>query len=216
MNNELRSAVPQRQIRAVFDNETITVYQAYSPLIAKPALHKGTFGSNFKMSRMTWIKPSFLWMMYRCGWATKAGQEVVLAIKITRQGFEEALSMSCLSHFDSQVHENYEQWQQLKERSPVRIQWDPERDINLAPLPWRSLQVGLGPAVVANYVNDWIVDVRDVTHLATRIASGSAAASELLPREKRYPLQPALAEQINASSYPIATGLARAYGLGSS
>jgi hypothetical protein len=37
---------------------------------------------------MTWIKPSFLWMMYRCGWATKPGQERVLAIQITREGFE--------------------------------------------------------------------------------------------------------------------------------
>lgn len=199
MSQDLQLTVPQRQIRAVFDDDTITVYQAYSPSIAKPALEKGTFGKNFKMGRMTWIKPSFLWMMYRCGWASKPGQEVVLAIKVTRQGFEEALSMSCLSHFDGQVYDSYEQWQQLKERSPVRIQWDPERDISLEPLPWRSLQVGLGPAVVANYVNDWIVAIEDITHLVTRIASDSGAASELLPVEKPYPLRPVLAARINAS-----------------
>jgi len=40
---------------------------------------------------MTWIKPSFLWMMYRSGWATKPGQEHILATQITRDGFEWAL-----------------------------------------------------------------------------------------------------------------------------
>ena len=40
---------------------------------------------------MTWIKPSFLWMMYRCGWGLKEGQETVLAVEITREGFEWAL-----------------------------------------------------------------------------------------------------------------------------
>ncbi|WP_209018579.1 DUF4291 family protein [Endobacterium cereale] len=32
------------------------------------ALDKGKFGPpTFSLNRMTWIKPSFLWMMYRCG-----------------------------------------------------------------------------------------------------------------------------------------------------
>ncbi|WP_458785448.1 DUF4291 family protein [Vallitalea sediminicola] len=30
-----------------------------------------SFGSSFKLNRMTWVKPSFLWMMYRSGWAKK-------------------------------------------------------------------------------------------------------------------------------------------------
>jgi hypothetical protein len=56
---------PFRQIRAVYDDEVIRVYQAYSYSIAAAALQKGTFVSPpFKLDRMTWIKPSFLWMMY--------------------------------------------------------------------------------------------------------------------------------------------------------
>jgi hypothetical protein len=35
---------------------------------------------------MTWIKPSFLWMMYRCGWGAKEGQESVLVVEITCTG----------------------------------------------------------------------------------------------------------------------------------
>ncbi|GAA1710940.1 hypothetical protein GCM10009745_68730 [Kribbella yunnanensis] len=53
---------------------------------------------------MTWIKPSFLWMMYRCGWASKAGQARGLAIWMSRTGFEEALGESCLSHFAPTIY----------------------------------------------------------------------------------------------------------------
>ena len=59
----------------------LTVYQAYPPEIADAAVAAGRFVPPFKRERMTWIKPSFRWMMYRCGWATKPGQERVLAVR---------------------------------------------------------------------------------------------------------------------------------------
>ena len=90
---------PPRQVRAVFDAETVIVYQAYGHEIADAALAAGTFIAPFSMNRMTWIKPSFLWMMHRCGWASKPGQGRVLAIRMSRSGFEAALGESCLSHF---------------------------------------------------------------------------------------------------------------------
>ncbi|MEI8634955.1 DUF4291 family protein [Vibrio sp. PP-XX7] len=91
---------PIRQIRAVYNDQTIRVYQAYNNAIANAALEHGTFKSPpFKMERMTWIKPSFLWMMYRAGWGTKDdGQNRILAIDISREGFEWALEHSLLSH----------------------------------------------------------------------------------------------------------------------
>jgi len=67
-------------IRARFDHDTIRVYQAYRRDIAHAALNAGTFVAPFSMTRMTWIKPSFNWMMYRCGHASKEDQEVVLAV----------------------------------------------------------------------------------------------------------------------------------------
>ena len=50
---------PFRQIRAAFDQSTITVYQAYSPAIADAAVGAGRFVPPFRLERMTWIKPSF-------------------------------------------------------------------------------------------------------------------------------------------------------------
>jgi hypothetical protein len=58
---------PERQVRAQFTDRTLTVYQAYPSEIADAAVRAGTFVPPFKRERMTWIKPSFLWMMYRSG-----------------------------------------------------------------------------------------------------------------------------------------------------
>ncbi|MFN7610323.1 MAG: DUF4291 family protein, partial [bacterium] len=104
------NVIPERQIRALYDTTTIRVYQAYSDAIADSALAHGTFVSPpFKMDRMTWIKPSFLWMMYRAGWGLQdAGQKRILAIDITREGFEWALAHSCLSHADESMSK--EEW----------------------------------------------------------------------------------------------------------
>lgn len=101
---------PARQVRAQLDAESIVVYQAYGDAIADAAPAAGTFVPPFSMDRMSWIKPSFLWMMYRCGWATKPGQERVLAIRMSRAGFEDALSESCLSHFDPTGHADEASW----------------------------------------------------------------------------------------------------------
>lgn len=72
---------------------------------------------------MTWIKPSFLWMMYQCSWGTKADQERVLAIELARSGFEWALAHACLSHFDASIHASHDAWQAELRRAPVRVQW---------------------------------------------------------------------------------------------
>jgi len=196
--------VPTRQVRASYSAETIIVYQAYAPEIAEPALAAGRFVAPFKRERMTWIKPSFLWMMYRCGWATKPGQERVLAIEITRAGFEWALARACLSHFDRGHHPDRETWSQQLKQSPVRVQWDPERSLRLAALPYRSLQVGLSGPAVDRYVDEWITGITDITDisrsLATCVARGDLdAARRQLPNERPYPLPAALVAKIGAT-----------------
>lgn len=181
---------PQRQIRAIFDEETITVYQAYSKEIAIPAVKHQKFVSPFKMERMTWIKPSFCWMMYRCGWGQKKGQERILAIRIKREGFLWALDNACLSHFDEKIHTSQEEWKESLQNSPVRIQWDPERDIQLEKLDYRSLQMGLSGVAVEKYVNDWIVSIKDITTFCQEVHALTdkdlEKAKRMLPEEKVF------------------------------
>ncbi|MEV7611470.1 DUF4291 domain-containing protein [Streptomyces sp. NPDC089799] len=189
------------EVRALHTDETITVYQAYSARIAGPALAAGTFVPPFKRERMTWIKPSFLWMMYRCGWGAKPDQERVLAVDITREGFEWALAHASLSHYDRDRFASEAEWREQLKASPVRVQWDPERDLHLNPLPHRAIQIGLSGSAVDRYTDEWITGIRDVTALAHEVRAAVRAgdldtAGELLPAERPYPLPADLVTRI--------------------
>lgn len=191
---------PTKEIRASYTPTTIRVYQAYRPEITDSALKRGTFQSPpFSLSRMTWIKPSFLWMMYRAGWGFKeVGQSRILAIDIARSGFEWALAHSCLSHPPRDIAK--EEWTRMKAERPVRIQWDPERDFHGNPLPHRSIQIGLSGEAGRRYVSEWITNITEVTELAHRIHAlvqekNLTEAARLLPPEKPYVIESAELEK---------------------
>ncbi|GAA3842067.1 DUF4291 family protein [Streptomyces chiangmaiensis] len=123
----------------------------------------------------------------------KAGQETVLAVEISRDGFEWALCHACLSGYVRGVHLDRPAWHRQLKRSPARVQWDPERDLHLQPLPYRSLQLGLSGEAVRRYADEWTVAIRDVTPLAHEIhalVSGGnlGCAARLLPQERPYPV----------------------------
>ncbi|MFH9131494.1 DUF4291 domain-containing protein [Streptomyces griseoaurantiacus] len=187
-------APPQREVRAAHTDATVTVYQAYAPEIGVPAAEAGRFPAAWKRDRMTWIKPSFLWMMYRCGWGTKQGQETVLAVEISREGFEWALRHACLSSYAPGVHPDRTTWQRELKRAPTRVQWGPERDLYLRPLPYRSLQLGLSGDAARRYADEWTVSLTDVTSFAHEIHAlvrdgDTDSAARLLPQESPYPGQ---------------------------
>ncbi|MEO0881548.1 MAG: DUF4291 domain-containing protein [Pseudomonadota bacterium] len=195
---------PERQIRAAYDDTIVRVYQAYSHQIANAALASGTFVTpTFKMDRMTWIKPSFLWMMYRSGWAKKdADQLRILAIDISRSGFEWALENSCLSHRPAEMDQ--ETWQHLKAQSPVRVQWDPERNLQLEPQQHRAIQIGLSGIALEKYVSSWIRSISDITDFSLEISllvSGGQMdlASSKLPNEEPYPLSDEMKERLGVN-----------------
>ncbi|ANW21648.1 DUF4291 domain-containing protein [Streptomyces clavuligerus] len=184
--------VALRQIRAQYDDRTIVVYQAYSSAIAEPALRAGTFVPPFSFGRMTWIKPSFLWLMHRSNWARKPGQERILAVRITREGWEEALSQAVLttSHPDRVA------------QAPVHVQWDPERSLRGAALNHYSIQVGVGRGLIERYAKEWVVGITEVTSQARKaaeLAQGGRAekAKRLLPPERPYPVPRATAQRLD-------------------
>ena len=190
------------QIRAVYDDTSIRVYQAYNDTIADEALRLGKFGSHFRMSRMTWIKPSFLWMMYRCGWAEKADQERVLAIDIKRSGFDKAVKSAVLSTYKAESGISMAKWQKLVKESDVRIQWDPEKDVDGNDLDYRSIQLGLRGQAVCDYVNDWIIGINDVTGYVKELNSLRKSGADIsckLPDEKVYRISgyDAMAENVS-------------------
>ena len=84
-------------------------------------------------------KPSFLWMMERSNWGRKPGQEYVLAVRVTRAGWEEALANAVLTSPKRGVYSDAEEWRRKFEQASVIVQWDPERSLRGTALQMDSI-----------------------------------------------------------------------------
>lgn len=178
-----------RVILAQFDDESVVVYQAYRPEIGNFASQHGYFGGEFKLSRMSWIKPNFLWMMYRSGWASKQGQEVILAIRILRTAFDLILNQAVHSSYKPKLHASKDEWKSALASSEVRLQWDPDHSPNGGKLERRAIQLGLRGKVLEKYSRDWIVGIDDITDFVVTQRENSVAdgySDLIVPSERVY------------------------------
>lgn len=193
-----------RHILAQFDDASVVVYQAYRPSIGNHAATHGDFlGGGFSLERMSWIKPNFLWMMYRCGWARKDGQEVVLAVTLRRTAFDAILAAAVPSSYDQRRYATHEDWQDAVAHSNVRLQWDPDHGPGGEPLERRAIQLGLRGDVLASYAKPWLLGIEDVSAFvheqhAAYVRGGRSAL--VTPREDVYPCEPATATQLGIDS----------------
>lgn len=186
-----------RVVLAQFDTDAVVVYQAFHPETAAYAVaHQRLGGPRFSFTRMTWVKPNFLWMMFRSGWGTKEGQEVVLAVWLRRAAFDAILEAAVPSTFWAHRYADHAAWQTAVAASDVRLQWDPDHGPSGAPVERRAVQLGLRGAVLRGYAQEWITRIEDVSELCraqhARWREGGDAAL-VTPREDVYPVTPAAA-----------------------
>jgi uncharacterized protein DUF4291 len=195
-----------RHILAQFGDDFVVVYQAYRPAIGHFAAEHGRFGGEFSFSRMSWIKPNFLWMMYRSDWGTAEGQEVVLALRLRRSAFDHILSLAVPSSYDRERYESREAWSRDVARSSVRLQWDPDHGPSGAPLERRAVQLGLRGETLRSYAGEWLLGVEDISGLVAEQrrhrTKGDWSRLET-PREDVYPVgDPAVAAALGLAPWP--------------
>ena len=176
------------------------VYQAYRPAIGRYAAEHGRFGGEFSLSRMSWIKPNFLWMMYRSGWGTKEGQEITLALRVRRAFFDHLLAQAVASSFDPSDYTTHDDWALAVANSAVRLQWDPDHDPNGKPLLRRAIQLGLRGSVLEAFGRRELLDVIDMTDFvaAQRHQLSTVGLAQLkTPVERTYiPSDAAIARRL--------------------
>lgn len=176
-----------RHILASFDDTSIVVYQAYRPSIGNWAIAHGKLGGpDFSFQRMSWIKPNFLWMMYRSGWGTKEGQEVVIGLRLKREFFDRLLVSAVASTFDPGSFESSAAWQNAVRRSDVRRQWDPDHRPTGGPTERRAIQLGLRGESLTELVESATLEVIDMSSL---VCSGRMALAEGRALELETPLE---------------------------
>ena len=177
-----------RHILAQYDADSVVVYQAYQPAIGRFAATHGYLGGAFSLDRMSWIKPNFLWMMYRSGWGTKPGQEVALAVRLQRAAFDAILQAAVPSSFDATRYPDEALWRRAVAESEAREQWDPDHDPSGAPVARRAIQLGLRGGRWARYAQEWIVEIEDISAFVAeqRQCADAPYADLLTPREDVY------------------------------
>jgi hypothetical protein len=192
-----------RHILAQSDAESVIVYQAYNPAIGHFAARHGYFGGGFSLGRMSWVKPNFLWMMYRSGWGTKENQEVTLAVRLRRDAFDEILRQAVHSTFVPEVYGSEVAWKRAVAGSDVRLQWDPDHGPSGNPVERRAIQLGLRGDVLARYAKDWLLEIRDISDFVREQKANATAPYDRLvaPREDVYPVpDPEVARRLRVSS----------------
>jgi hypothetical protein len=193
-----------RHILAHYDDSSIIVYQAYRPSIGRFAIERGCFGGEFSYSRMSWIKPNFLWMMYRSGWGTKEGQEITLALRLRREFFEDLLARAVPSSYSGEHYPTREQWQEAVAISTVRLQWDPDHHPSGAKLERRAIQLGLRNEVLQAFGQQELLEVIDLTEFVAeqrRYAAAAGIARLRTPVERVYvPSDPAVRKKLGLTN----------------
>lgn len=176
-----------KYIIAQSDADTITVYQAYNHQIANYAVANQKFGGNhYSFNRMTWVKPNFMWMMYRAGWATKQNQERILALKIKREGFDEILLEAVHSSFQSHIYASREDWKAALTTSKVRLQWDPDHNPSGEKLERKAIQLGIRDEMLQQLNDEWLTEILDVTEFVKeqRVFAKSDYSQLIVPFER--------------------------------
>lgn len=195
-----------RHILAHQRTDELVVYQAYKPTIAQYAVENQCLGGNeFSYARMSWIKPNFLWMMYRCGWGTKENQERILALWLSRAAFEEILAQAAFSTFAASGCATHEEWKQELATKRVRLQWDPDHGPHGNKLDRRAIQLGLKGEVLEKFGRQQVTRIDDITPFVqqqkTRIATRQLESLRV-PIERIYTVaDPALATRIQVEPF---------------
>ncbi|MCB9628399.1 MAG: DUF4291 domain-containing protein [Sandaracinaceae bacterium] len=214
---EQRASWPStgRHILAHYDDESVVVYQAYNAAIADWAVAHQRFGGPWSFSRMSWIKPNFLWMMYRCGWATKVDQERVLAVRVARVGFDAVLGGALESSFQPDVHgPDRAAWLERGRSTEVRMQWDPDHAPDGSKEERRAIQLGLRGETLRRFATEWTREIIDITPFVVeqREHRGEGTRHKLLtPVERVYvPPDEALQQHLRLTTtleQPVLAGL---------
>lgn len=148
---------------AQYDDDKIIVYQSYRKEIGEFAVKNQYFGGEFSLERMTWIKPNFLWMMYRNGWGRKEGQEYVLAIHLKMSAFKKYVENAVYSSYNDSLGISREVWQAEVKASSVRLQWDPDHDPFGNKLERRAIQIGLRNEFTRSFAHEDVLLIENIS-----------------------------------------------------
>lgn len=198
-----------RQVIGYRQKDTITVYQAFNPAIVSYAVAQQQFGgAQYSFNRMSWIKPGFLWMMHRAGWATKENQQRIVAVSLPVVRFKEILQQATISAYDARFFAHQAAWKAELAATGARLQWDPDHDPLGNKQARKAIQLGMKGSLLKQFCTEWIVKIEDITGFVqqqyTKLQRGAVDDLDL-PYEEIIDLQDEALEKKIGIEKPLNT-----------
>jgi len=207
-NYEKKLPQTGKHILAQQTDEHILVYQAYRPSIANYAIEHQEFGGDdYSYNRMSWIKPNFLWMMYRSGWAAKPGQEKIVGIWIKKTDFDIILENSAYTSYAQTSDMSHDDWKASLDENEIRLQWDPDHFPNGEKHTRKAIQLGIKGDLLKQFGKKMpikIIDLSDFVNEQRAFAQSSPYEQLQVAEESIYiPKGNNLARKIGLDILPI-------------
>lgn len=140
----------------------IALFHAFSPTyIKKNQLSK----EDLNMNRMTWIKTSLLWTIYRSDWARKDKQERIVEVQTNPQYLAELIKKSVKTK-DPQANTSEVLYQKDPDRAILGKTWNKGQD-NYWLSARRTMHLGIRGSELERYIDDIVPE--NLTDITTTI-----------------------------------------------
>jgi hypothetical protein len=182
--------VPPHTLLATWDAESVVVWQAHGHRVADAVLARGSFDvpewRTDRTSRFRVSLPSLLW---RCSWGTRPGRERILAVRLSRSGFDEVLRRAVPADDDRAVYPTEASWRLAMRYATATVSWHPDRSLEGEPTAWDTARFGLRDSQLGAFAREWVRGVEDVSDWVA-----AQRPPEGVPREGQWPV---------VSPYPV-------------
>jgi len=153
-----------RRVLATFDDRRVVVWQAHRPDVADAAIREQRFGGgSWRTDRVTRMRLSLPSLLARCSWGLRGGRERILAVSVSRAGFDAILRQAVPAEFEPDVYPTKAAWHLATRFANVSITWHPDRGPDGAPLERLTPRFGLRDHALAAFTERWVVGVEDWT-----------------------------------------------------
>lgn len=178
-----------RPLRATFDASRVVVWQAHGAEIADHALAHGRFGgAGWRRDRLTGFRLSLPSLLARSDWGRAEGRERILAVSLSRDGFDALVHQAVLAENDPSVYPSAASWRLATRYANVTVAWHPDVDLGGVELPWQTPRFGVRDRAMERF-SESIVAIEDWTgHLSNPSTLASPAVAPYPVDEARLRL----------------------------
>jgi hypothetical protein len=180
-----------RHVLATFGDDTVVVWQAHGHAVADWALEHGRFGGEgWKLDRVTRMRTSLPSLLERCEWGQRPGRERVLAVHLTRAGFDAMLHQAVHAEYEPAVYPTRRSWHLATRYALVSVAWFPDLDARGRGLQRQTMRIGLRGLALRTWSEQWVVGVEDWTD-TVRGWRATPSADTPVPVVRTYPVDDA-------------------------